>query len=63
MCIRDSEALKELNVDIQNPFKVLAVLGKTISPKLLESHYVEYTKRYAEKREVILSLYLTNNRL
>ena len=55
------EALKELNVDIQNPFKVLAVLGKTISPKLLESHYVEYTKRYAEKREVILSLYLTNN--
>ena len=55
------EALKELNVDIQNPFKVLAVLKRTISPKLLESHYVEYTKRYAEKREVILSLYLTNN--
>jgi hypothetical protein len=57
------EALKALNVDIQNPFKVLAVLKRTISPKLLESHYVEYTKRNAEKREVILSLYLTNNRL
>lgn len=55
------ESLQALNVDIQNPLKVLAVLKQTISPKLLESHYAEYTKKYAGKREVILSLYLTKN--
>jgi len=55
------KALKELGYEVQNPLKVLAVLGKTISPKLLESHYAEYTKKYAGKKEVILSLYLIKN--
>jgi superfamily II DNA or RNA helicase/HKD family nuclease len=53
------KALNELNSDMVNPFKVLAVLQSQIPARLLESHYVEDNPRAAGKREVILSMYLT----
>ena len=52
------KALIELKSDMVNPLKVLAVLQHNIPQKFLESHYVEFSKRYSGKREVILSLYL-----
>jgi len=52
-------ALNNLKSDLTNPLKVLAVVQHTISERLLESHYVEYPRRFSGKREVILSLYLT----
>jgi len=51
--------LKELKSDLVNPLKVLAVVQHTIPEKLLESHYAEHSGRFSGKREVILSLYLT----
>jgi len=51
--------LKELKNEIVNPFKVLAVLQKNISDKLLESHYAEQNSNPSAKREVILSMFLT----
>ena len=52
------KALNELNSDLTNPLKVLATIQRNIPDKLLESHYSEY-RRFSGKREVILSLYLT----
>ena len=52
------KALNDLKSDLVNPLKVLAVLQHNIPQKFLESHYVEFSKRYSGKREVILSLYL-----
>lgn len=53
------KALNALKNEIVNPFKVLVVLQKHISGKLLESHYAEQHPAVFGKREVILSLYLT----
>ena len=53
------KALNDLRDDIQNPFKVLAVLQKNISDRLLESHYAEQKTHTSAKREVILSMFLT----
>ena len=50
------EALKELNVDIQNPFKVLAVLENHF-PKLLESHYARIRKDMQKKRSYLVTLF------
>jgi len=53
------KALNELNSDMANPFKVLAVLQSQIPARLLGSHYAEDNPRSAGKREVILCMYLT----
>ena len=53
------KALNNLKSDVKNSLKVLAVVHQNIPAKFLESHYVEYEKRFTGKREVILSLYLT----
>ncbi|HEY8542523.1 MAG TPA: helicase-related protein, partial [Pseudothermotoga sp.] len=55
------KALNDLNTELANPFKVLAVLQSQIPARLLESHYVEDNPRAAGKREVILSMYLTGD--
>lgn len=52
------KALNNLGNEIINPFKVLAVLQKNISDKLLTSHYAENNPLLSGKREVILSVYL-----
>ena len=52
------KALNELEADLINPFKVLAVLQANIPEKLLQSHYAEQKRSVLGKREVILSLYL-----
>ena len=54
------KALNEISRDWANPFKVLAVLQSKIPAGLLESHYVEDNPRAAGKREVILSMYLSD---
>jgi superfamily II DNA or RNA helicase len=53
------KALDGLKKEIENPFKVLAVLQTNISVKLLEEHYAEQSPAVFGKREVILSMYLT----
>lgn len=53
------KALESLKKELTNPFKVLAVLQKNISEKLLESHYAEQNTNPSDKREVILSMFLT----
>lgn len=57
------KALQELKSGMANPFKVLAVLQSQIPARLLESHYVEDNPRVSGKREVILSMYLTEGLL
>lgn len=55
------ETLKSLNAlknNLQNPFKVLAVLEINIPARLLEKHYAENSEIKFGKREVILSEYL-----
>jgi hypothetical protein len=52
-------ALNALGNQMTNPLKVLAVLQTTIPARLLESHYAEQNPRSAGKREVILSMYLS----
>ena len=55
------ETLKSLNAlknNLQNPFKVLAVLEINIPARLLEKHYAESSEIKFGKREVILSEYL-----
>jgi len=52
------KALNDLNNEIVNPFKVLAVLQTHIPERLLQSHYAEQNPAVFGKREVILSLYL-----
>ncbi len=51
-------AIGKLGEEIKNPLKVIAVLQKEISP-FLKSHLVEKNELADEKREVILSLYLS----
>jgi hypothetical protein len=53
------KALNALKNELENPFKVLAVLYRNIPERLLESHYAEQNPAAFGKREVILSLYLT----
>ena len=52
------KALNSLGNEMLNPLKVLAVLQKNISDKLLTSHYAENNPLLSGKREVILSIYL-----
>lgn len=54
---RINKELKDLGEDLENPFKVLTVLQKSISRNLLERHYIEQFSNYSSKREVILSIY------
>ncbi|WP_022854855.1 helicase-related protein [Thermodesulfobacterium thermophilum] len=54
--------LNKLGRDIQDPSKVLSVLQKQISPVFLKSHYAETTALKDGKREVILSLYLSEGK-
>jgi len=53
-----SPSSQQLNLDLANPFKVLAVVQNNIPQRFLESHYVEHSGRFSGKREIILSLYL-----
>jgi len=54
------KALNDLGDAIINPFKVLAVLQSHIPTRLLKGHYAELNFGISGKREVILSLYLSN---
>ena len=54
------KALDALKDELVNPFKVLAVLQTQIPERLLQSHYAEQNPTVSGKREVILSLYLTD---
>ncbi len=51
-------ALSKLKNELNNPFKVLAILQMHIPDRLLEAHYAEQTPQVTGKREVILSVYL-----
>jgi superfamily II DNA or RNA helicase len=53
------KALQALGSEQLNPLKVLTVLQTHIPARLLESHYAEENPRSAGKREVILSMYLS----
>lgn len=53
------KALDNLESEIKNPFKVLAILQKNVSDKFLKSHYAENNTSPSAKREVILSMFLT----
>lgn len=53
------KALNKMGSDVYHPLKVVAVLQTNIPSRLLESHYVEENPRSAGKREVILSMYLS----
>jgi len=57
------KALNDLGADVANIFKVLAVLKVNIPERLLEAHYAEYNPSVSGKREVILSMYLTGERV
>jgi len=54
------KALNDLKGEIVNPFKVLAVLQTNIPAKLLDAHYAEQNPQVFGKREVILSMYLSD---
>ena len=59
-CLR---MLQNFKIDeLENPLKVIAALQRKISPSLLRRHYSEGSVFTEEKREVILSLYLTGER-
>ncbi len=51
-------ALNQLQQEMTNPLKVVAVLQREISSTLLKGHYAESAAMTEGKREVILSLYL-----
>jgi superfamily II DNA or RNA helicase len=51
------KALDDLNKEIMNPLKVLAVLQTRIPERLLAGHYSERHHQSIGKREVVLSLY------
>jgi superfamily II DNA/RNA helicase len=53
------EALNDLGEELVNPFKVLAVLQTHIPERLLKDHYAEQALSVTGKREVILSLFLS----
>lgn len=55
------KALNDLENEIANPFKVLAVLQTHIPAKLLEGHYAEHNPAMSGRREVILSMYLSGS--
>ena len=57
------KALNGLKNELINPFKVLAALQTHIPERLLESHYAEQNPAVFGKREVILSLYLTGEKI
>jgi Glu-tRNA(Gln) amidotransferase subunit E-like FAD-binding protein len=54
-----NQAIKKLGEEIQKPLKVVDILQKEISPVFLKGHFVEKIIPADEKREVILSLYLS----
>jgi len=56
---RTLKALDKLGKDIQNPLKVIGILQREISFAFLRSHYAETSAVTEGKREVILSLYLS----
>ena len=59
---RTLKAVEKLKLkEIKNPLKVIAILQKEISPRFLESHYAEFSGKIEGKREVILSMYLTES--
>jgi len=53
------KALNDLGKELQNPLKVIGILQREISSTFLKSHYAEISSLTESKREVILSLYLT----
>ena len=53
------KALDEMENEIMNPLKILAVLQMNIPERFLAEHYAERNPRSSGKREVILSMYLT----
>ncbi|MDO9289865.1 MAG: helicase-related protein, partial [Thermodesulfovibrionales bacterium] len=53
------KALDEINKEIMNPLKVLAVLQTHIPERFLTGHYAERYPQSFGKREVVLSLYLS----
>ena len=55
-------ALKDLGLRLSNPLEVLIVLRENIPERLLDSHYAEQSPTATDKREVILSLYLTGEK-
>ena len=55
------KSLKNLSDEVMNPIKVVGVLQNIISNRLLDSHYVEENHLTPGKREVVLSLYLTDD--
>jgi superfamily II DNA or RNA helicase len=55
------KALGDIGNEIMNPLKVLAVLQTRIPERLLEVHFAERTPQSYGKREVILSLFLTED--
>lgn len=56
---RACDELEKLGKEILNPLRVVEVLQKTISSKFFEEHYAKGPSVEGGKREVILSLYLT----
>lgn len=56
-----SKALKDLGNEIINPLKVLGVLQIQIPKEFIGGHYAHKSPSSSEKREVILSLYLTKD--
>ena len=55
------KVLDNLKSEMINPFKVLAVLQTQIPQRFLVEHYAEKNPSVSGNREVILSLYLTND--
>jgi len=55
------KALDALKQDFENPLKVVGALQTCISSHLLEAHFAEEITPPRGKREVILSLYLTED--
>jgi hypothetical protein len=55
------KALNDLEEQIINPRKVIAVLQNNISDALLKAHYAETDTHTSGERKVVLSLYLTDD--
>ena len=58
-CQNTLKKLDDINHQM-NPIKILAVVQENISEELLKDHYIESNPLHQGKREVILSLYMTN---
>ena len=52
-------SLEDIGNEVTNPLKVIEVLQNTIPRSFLEDHHVEENQTTSSKREVVLSLYLT----